>query len=154
MMRFERLLRDSEIKRENKVVALKFLVHLVGDVHQPLHVGRRGDKGGKTIKVSWFGAHSNLRRVWDEHMINATKLSFYEFAQFIEHPTPQEVAAWQSSTNSDRIEESMKQRETVCDIGNGNLSYAYRDKNLLAAKRRLLQAGIRSAGLLDAIFSE
>ncbi|GIR81319.1 MAG: hypothetical protein CM15mP83_0450 [Flavobacteriaceae bacterium] len=52
---------------------LRLLVHFVGDMHQPLHVGRSEDRGGNDIKVLWFGKNSNLHRVWDSEMINGYK---------------------------------------------------------------------------------
>lgn len=154
MKRFETVLRGPQANRKDKVLALKFLVHLVGDAHQPLHAARRVDRGGRTLQVSWFGEPTNLHWVWDEHMIDATKLSFSEFAQFIDHPSIQEIAAWQNGTYIDWLQESMNERKTVYDIGNANLSYVYWDKNLPIVKQRLLQAGVRLAGLLDSIFSE
>ena len=50
------VLRNSKSPREEKIVALKFLVHLVADLHQPLHAGRASDRGGNEIQVTWHGA--------------------------------------------------------------------------------------------------
>jgi len=80
IQRLTGVLRDSQATPQDKVVAVKFLVHFVGDIHQPLHVGRHDDQGGNTIQVQWFGAPSNLHKVWDEQLIEAQKLSFSEFA--------------------------------------------------------------------------
>src|SRR5260370_19352158 len=51
----------------------RFLVHFVGDVHQPLHVGRRDDRGGNDIQVTWFGESTNLHAVWDEKIIERSE---------------------------------------------------------------------------------
>ena len=63
--RFSAVLRDGQATRPAKQEALRFLVHFVGDVHQPLHVGRRADLGGNTVEVTLFGEKTNLHSVWD-----------------------------------------------------------------------------------------
>src|SRR5262245_31080294 len=90
IQRLTRVLRDPQATLQDKVVALKFLVHCVGDIHQPLHVGRRDDHGGNTLQVRWFGESSTLHKVWDEQLIEAEKLSFSEFAAFLAPPTAAE----------------------------------------------------------------
>ncbi len=75
---FSDVLRSADASHEEKGEALKFLVHFVGDVHQPLHVGRRADQGGNSVQVSWFGETTNLHRVWDSEMIDHEGLSFTE----------------------------------------------------------------------------
>ena len=75
----------DELKTKNFTVdeqfALKSLIHLVGDIHQPLHVGNGEDKGGNDVKVTFFGDKSNLHRVWDSDMIDFEQLSYQEYAQ-------------------------------------------------------------------------
>ena len=53
----------------DKLVALKYLVHFVGDVHQPLHAGYADDKGGNTYQVRFDGRGTNLHAVWDSGLI-------------------------------------------------------------------------------------
>ena len=55
---------SSEAKRR-KWEALSFLGHYLGDVHQPLHAGKKTDLGGNSIKIYWYGSRSNLHKVWD-----------------------------------------------------------------------------------------
>ncbi|MEA2602620.1 MAG: nuclease [Acidobacteriota bacterium] len=153
MQRFEKVLRDPQADRQSKADALKFLVHFVGDVHQPLHVGRRADRGGNEIIVLWFSEPSNLHSVWDNGMIDATKLSFSELAEFIDHPTPEEVAAWQRATYADWIRESFDARPQVYDIGKRDLSFDYAFRNMSLVEKRLVQAGVRLAGLLNSVFA-
>ena len=153
MLRFEIVLRDPQAAPEAKREALKFLVHFVGDVHQPLHVGRRADLGGNRVEVLWFAAPSNLHSVWDSQIIENEKLSYSEFAEFIDHPTLEELKAWQGSVYADWIRESKELRERVYQIGDGKLGYGYAYQNIPVIKRRLLQAGIRLAGLLNNVFA-
>ena len=74
---------------------LRLLIHIVGDVHQPLHVGRKGDRGGNDIKVTWFGESSNLHKIWDEGLIDNQQLSYTEYVNAINFTTPQQRAEWQ-----------------------------------------------------------
>jgi hypothetical protein len=150
--RFTKVLQDPQAAAEDKVEALRFLVHFVGDVHQPLHVGRRADRGGNEVLVTWFDKKTSLHVVWDEKIIEAEKLSFSELAEFIDHPTPAEIRTWQAASVLDWVRESMEVRARVYAIGNAKLEYLYAYQNAPLVKRRLLQAGVRLAGRLNALF--
>ncbi|HCZ36443.1 MAG TPA: S1/P1 Nuclease, partial [Cytophagales bacterium] len=126
--------------------------HMIGDMHQPLHVGKPGDRGGNDVKVKWFRNDSNLHRVWDSEMIDDTKLSYTELADALGKPGKDKLAKWQQGTVRDWALESVSYRPQVYDIGNGSLSYSYSYKYLPIAKERLLQAGIRLAALLNTIY--
>lgn len=62
-------LRDPRVPVRDKTDALKFLVHLAGDVHQPLHTGPPEDRGGSRTYMNWFGYRTSLHRVWDSGLI-------------------------------------------------------------------------------------
>jgi hypothetical protein len=131
---------------------LKMLVHLVGDLHMPLHVGRGDDQGGNRVRVKWFRADSNLHRVWDSDMIDDTKLSYTELAMSLGRPDAAGVKKLQSTNHYDWAYESMSYRAQVYTTGDGNLGYRYAYDNLPLVRRRLLEAGVRLAGLLNAIY--
>lgn len=150
---FSDVLVSPDASHEEKAEALKFLVHFVGDVHQPLHVGRRADRGGNSVRVTWFGRSTNLHQVWDSEMIDHEGLSFSELARFLDHPTEEQVAAWRASTPEDWVRESFALRAKVYDLGDGKLGYAYAYHEFPVVRERLLQAGVRLAGLLDEIFA-
>lgn len=133
---------------------LKMLVHMVGDIHQPLHVGKPGDRGGNEVKVKWFRTDSNLHRVWDSDMINDTDLSYTELALALGTPDKATIKKWQSASVRDWALESMTYRPQVYDIGNGNLGYQYSYKYFPSAKERMLQAGVRLAGVLNQIYGK
>jgi hypothetical protein len=70
------ILADESANRGRRNEALKWVVHLVGDIHQPLHAGNRGDRGGNRVQVSFFGERDNppygsinLHAIWDVHMV-------------------------------------------------------------------------------------
>ncbi len=147
-------LKSKKLSKKQEQETLKMLIHLVGDIHQPLHVGKPGDRGGNDVKVKWFRNESNLHRVWDSEMIDDTKLSYTELAASLGKPDDATVKKWQSATVRDWAHESMTYRPQVYDIGNGNLSYQYGYKYFSIAEQRMLQAGIRLAGLLNQIYGK
>jgi nuclease S1 len=152
--RFAAVLRDPQATRPAKQEALRFVVHFVGDVHQPLHVGRRADRGGNSVEVTLFGARTNLHSVWDSGLIESEQLSFTELAAFIDHPTLEELRTWQSSSPAEWVRESKAARDRVYKVGDGKLGYQYAFDNMPLIKRRLLQGGVRLAGLLNSIFAQ
>ncbi|RLA60013.1 MAG: S1/P1 Nuclease, partial [Epsilonproteobacteria bacterium] len=76
-------LRSQMTSQEDRAIALKWVAHIVGDLHQPLHCGHTADAGGNDINVSWFDQTKNLHEVWDIGLIEYDNLSFSEYADFI-----------------------------------------------------------------------
>ena len=156
---FEQVVRDPEAARADKLVAIRYLVHLVGDLHQPLHVGLATDRGGNSVRVEFFGDLTNLHSLWDSGMLRGERLSYTEFADFIDHLSPATVAELQSGTFRDWAQESFELRSEAYDYGRRNrntnlprLSYQYSFRNMPTVRKRLMEAGVRLAGLFNSIF--
>ncbi|MFT6866390.1 MAG: hypothetical protein ACJA08_001221 [Cyclobacteriaceae bacterium] len=146
-------LKSKKFTDEDEAFALKLLVHLVGDLHQPLHVGNGKDKGGNDLKVEYFWSSSNLHRIWDSGIIDGQQYSFTEYTARIDHASKTEILEWQSSDVLDWAYESKNLRAQVYDIpDNKKLGYRYDYDNLGVVNKRLLQAGIRLAGILNKIY--
>ena len=145
-------LKSKKLNAKDEAEHLKMLIHLIGDIHQPLHVGIPGDRGGNDIKVSWFRSDSNLHRVWDSEMIDDSKLSYTELGESLEKPDQTKIVSWQKSSVTDWATESISYRDAVYKYGNGKLSYKYTYDNFHIVRYRLLQAGIRIAGVLNTIY--
>lgn len=146
-------LKSGGLSPKQEAENLKVLVHLVGDLHQPLHVGNGTDRGGNDVHLQWFGESSNLHRVWDSEMIDDKQLSFTELSRFINHPTEAQVREWQSSSVLDWAYESQALLPKVYDMPESKeLSYEYTYKNWETVEMRLLKAGIRMAGLINEIY--
>ncbi|MDR2556159.1 MAG: S1/P1 nuclease [Bacteroidales bacterium] len=75
--------KKDDVCQENDTVLLKLLVHFVGDMHQPLHLGRYEDLGANKIYVKWFGQKTNLHSVWDNKIISIETLSYTEWVQYL-----------------------------------------------------------------------
>ncbi|MCP4459243.1 MAG: S1/P1 nuclease [Cytophagales bacterium] len=150
---FTAQLKSDTLTLDEERFALRILIHLVGDIHQPLHVGNGEDRGGNSFKIKYFWEDSNLHRVWDSGMIDGQKLSFTEWAMFIDHNEIGEVEKLQNSTPLDWANESMAMRESVYDTkGSDNLTYAYTQEHRKDIQLRLKQAGIRLAGLINSVY--
>ncbi|HLV41718.1 MAG TPA: S1/P1 nuclease [Brumimicrobium sp.] len=140
---------DPELEKEY----LMILIHLVGDIHQPLHVGNGTDKGGNDVKVSWFGENSNLHRVWDSDIIDGKKYSYTELTEIINHPSNDEVVSWQTDNVEDWAHQCMEFRDGIYDFGSGYAwEYKYMYANWSVMKNQLLKGGVRLAGVLNDIY--
>ena len=152
----KRLIQELETKQftdEDELFAIRCLIHLIGDIHQPLHVGTAEDRGGNDVKVKWFGSNSNLHRVWDSDMIDGQQLSYTEMAESINFPTNSQILQWQKDPLMKWVEESISYREQIYALpDNSSIGYRYSFDNWATVEHRLLQAGIRLAGVLNQIY--
>lgn len=147
-------LKNKSLPLEQRRNALAFLVHLVGDLHQPLHVGRDEDQGGNKIVVYWFGDKTNLHSVWDSKFIESQEYSYTEYAKLLDIADPAQVKAWQSSSLEEWFYESHVASDAIYD-GSPNeakLSYSYNFKFQNMLNQQLLKGGVRLAALLNQAF--
>jgi hypothetical protein len=159
---FEELMRaNGAAPREGSVelTALCFLAHFVGDVHQPLHVGRGGDRGGNSIAVNFFGEITELHSVWDSAIIERQGLSFTEFSRFLVAELGGEVdpgdggpEAWAGESQAYRQRLYEIWGKTSRDNYLPDLGYRYVYDHIGAIKRHLYLGGLRLAGLLNSIY--
>ena len=148
--RMSATLADPEQPEKERREALKWLVHLVADIHQPLHVGRKDDRGGNEIDVVWFQEEKNLHWVWDNGLIQQRDLSFSELAEYLLlQASHEDIDAWQSVGMREWARESHALRPGIYDIGDGDISWDYLEAHWATVEKRILQAGIRLAGLLN-----
>ncbi len=151
-------LKDKNTPLAERQFYLRFLVHLVGDIHQPMHAGHAEDRGGNLVEVKFFGKPTKLHSLWDTDLLESQNLSFTEYAAFIDTQDKQLIKTYLTSTPADWLKESMALSETLyqsaAPINNASpdLSYGYIYQQLPIAQQRLLQAGIRLAGLLNSIY--
>jgi hypothetical protein len=100
------VLKSPSSTLKDKRFYFKFLVHVVGDIHQPMHVGHSEDRGGNRIKVKFFGKDSNLHSLWDGLLVENQNLSFTEFAHFIDTNDKTLISKYLNSQPKDWILES------------------------------------------------
>lgn len=169
------VLKDPAADVEKKKFALRFVVHLIGDLHMPLHVGNGIDRGGNSCRVTFHGRNTNLHALWDEGMIEFTDLSFTELARFAqEGKKKKDRWAVQTGTPVDWARESKILRGTIypenvkvdakpiasvkeycrTDITVApemmpKLGYEYSYKFMPIVEEKIYQAGVRLAYLLN-----
>jgi hypothetical protein len=150
------LITDNAVSRERKVAALKFIVHFVGDLHQPMHVSREEDKGGNTIQLNYDGQGTNLHAVWDSKLIDHTGLDYQQLAAKYDNAPPAQIRQWQNDPVVKWMWESYQITgqlyAEVDSMHDRSIGQAYYDEHIATVALRLEQAGVRLAGLLNVLF--
>ncbi|MBC8081860.1 MAG: S1/P1 nuclease [Hymenobacter sp.] len=149
------ILKDDSKTQPERLAALKFVVHIVGDVHQPMHTGHAEDKGGNDIKVKFRNRDTNLHGLWDSGLIEYQGLSYTEMATAYDtglrgsqirtlQAAPPEQWLWESYQASAQLYQ---------ETPNGTeIDYRYYPAHAELMKRRIIEAGVRLAGLLNEAF--
>lgn len=149
-----KIVKDENSPQEDKAFYLKLLVHLVGDLHQPMHVGRIEDKGGNDIQVQWFNRGSNLHKVWDLNMIEDFGMSYTELAESLPRLTKAQEEYMQQGTIYDWVEESQDiANELYGSVTVGEkLFYRYNYVWWDTVEKQLQKGGLRLAKILNEIY--
>ena len=148
-------LRNKQLPFEKKQMYLRLVIHIAGDIHQPLHVGRFEDLGGNRIRVLWFGDSTNLHSVWDDKMIESQNLSYTEYVKAINHSTKEQRKHWQQQSITEWFFESYQLAGKVYSgvtQPHQRLSFRYNFDYIGMLNSQLLKGGVRLAGLLNSIF--
>lgn len=144
--------------RESKVEALKFIVHFVGDLHQPMHISRAEDKGGNTIQLNYEGQGTNLHALWDSKLIDHQGLTYQQMADKYDVATTAEIQKWQRDPLILWIWESYKVSSRlymeVDSLSGRGIGEAYYQAHISIIQQRIEEAGIRLAGLLNGILDD
>ena len=100
-------LKSGRLTPEEETLSLKMLIHLVGDMHCPMHLGRLSDLGGNKRPVRFFGRDTNLHSVWDTNIPEAVhKWSYSEWQQQIDRLTDEEAAQIAAGEPADWVKET------------------------------------------------
>lgn len=149
-----KVLKNEQSTEEDKVFHLKMLIHLIGDLHQPMHIGRKEDKGGNDIQVQWFGQGTNLHAVWDTKMIEDFNMSYLELVADADNLSKMQVTTLQTGSVVDWVNEvHVTTKEVYGSAKEGDkLSYRYSYLYLQTVRTQLQKGGIRLAKVLNEIF--
>jgi len=150
---FREVLGDTSNSDEDRAEALKFLVHFVGDMHQPLHCADDNDRGGNDVRVKFFGGKSNLHQVWDSRILDRAKIPDDEdYADRLEATlapgdetqiTKGDPVKWANATHTLAV------NNAYVLPANKTLGQTYVNKNLPVVNRQLLRGGLRLAKILN-----
>jgi len=141
----------STLTKEEVNLNLKVLFHLMGDLHQPLHVGYGNDRGGNDIKLTYNGKQFNLHRIWDTEIIESKK------------NTTEDVLGLLSKTSNRKIKKMVKgdpilwlnQTRKTLDVVytyTDVISDEYINRSYPVAENQLLRGGVRLGNVLNEIF--
>lgn len=149
------VLEDPTADEKDQTFYLKMLIHLIGDMHQPLHFGLKEDRGGNDFEVDWFRESSNFHRVWDSEMINSYGMSYSEMAQNRTVLTTEEITDFARGNVMDWVEDTRVLTRKVYKSANerDNLGYKYMYDWYDTLNLQLHKAGIRLAKVLNQIYS-
>jgi hypothetical protein len=147
-------LKKKDLTKENKLLYLHMLIHIIEDVHQPMHTAHTADKGGNDVKVTWFNEPSNLHSVWDSKLIDFQQLSYTEYATAINHTTAGQRAELQKAPISQWLFESQQLAEKIYTDTkpDAKLGYNYNFQFIDTINQQLLKGGVRLAGVLNQLF--
>jgi hypothetical protein len=152
LQKFSKIVKDGTAPLKERQRALRFIVHIIGDLHQPLHAGNGTDKGGNDVDLEFFWEKSNLHRVWDSGLIDRRKLSYTEWTNWLsEKITPEQVASWTTIDPLVYIAESAVIRDTIYPETE-RLGWDYLYQHLPTATERLQEGGVRTAAHLNNLF--
>lgn len=149
------ILNDPEATPQERDLALKILIHVVGDMHMPLHMGHATDLGGNRIKVKFFNRETNLHSAWDSSLPEAAhKWSYTEWQRQIDRVTRKQEKELSDGT----VEEWFAETAAICaeiykELPEGTkLSYDHVAKYAPVIEDQLLKGGLRLARILNYIY--
>ncbi len=148
------ILKDKNTSEKDKAFHLKLLVHFMGDLHQPMHLGLEEDKGGNDFQVRWFNDGTNLHAVWDSKMIDQFQMSYTELSENLPALNKQEIIKLQQGSVLEWAEEMRSLTKEVyssASVGD-KLGYRYMYDHFNTVRKQLQTGGIRLAKVLNEIF--
>lgn len=141
---YQAILGDGSRTDAERAQALDFVVHLVADLHQPLHASSGNDAGGNDFQVRWHGHGTNLHAVWDSRMLNARGLSYRAYADLIARDT-------RSVPQLDPVQWAEESCRIARDVypSTRTITPTYVERERPIEEARLREAGMRLATLLN-----
>ena len=149
------LLSNPSTPGADPTLALKILIHVTGDMHQPMHMGHATDLGGNRVKVKYFGRDTNLHSVWDGSLVeSAHKWSYTEWSDQIDRVSKEQEAAIVDGSIDDWAKQTLALANQVYQSTpeGTNLSYDQVAAATPVIEQQLLNGGLRLAHLLNIIF--
>lgn len=142
---------------EKEALDLKMLIHLVGDMHQPMHMGRLSDRGGNRHKIKFFNRPTSLHTIWDTDLVESVhKWSYTEWQEQVDRASEEEIKEIVSGTVNDWAKESYEIAKLIYAATPEGFNVYY---DYLAAWRpviedRFLRGGLRLASVLNSIYTK
>ncbi len=149
------ILGDSVSVRSQKNLALKIIIHLVGDLHQPMHLGHKSDLGGNRTQVRFFDQGTNLHGVWDTKLPNAAHAWTYtEWTDQLDRTDTESQRQLCAGNIDDWAKESLAIATRLYDTFTPGSKISYNEIAYWTptVEQQLLKGGLRLAEILNAVF--
>lgn len=160
---FRKILADPHAPKPRRRMALRYVVHLLEDAHQPMHVGDNRDRGGNAVQLRFFGDdQTNLHQVWDSGLLRVGYRRERELTEaLIDLARRPEARDWSTGRIEDWVNESLEAARQAYRVpGDRSLLRSgmrigreYQEANLPIAVERLARAGYRLSDVLNASFA-
>jgi len=140
---------------EQKELAMKILIHIVGDLHQPMHMGHLKDLGGNKIPVKFFDRKTNLHKIWDGSIMNSGhSWSYTEWANQLDRLSDEEEAIESAGNVDDWALQTYDIAKRVYNYfpKGTKVSYNHVATWTPVIEQQLLRGGLRLARILNAIY--
>ncbi|HEU4506771.1 MAG TPA: S1/P1 nuclease [Pyrinomonadaceae bacterium] len=149
----------QETEPLSRAMALSFLAHLMGDLHQPLHVGGT-DLGGNLVNVNWMNRWpTNLHSTWDDEMVDYERLDYKEYARFLDRASEADAKRWLTGDTVSFADEAIAMRPKLYVFPDNSrqpaihlISYKYVGAHRDRMREQLLKGGLRLGRVLNSIF--
>lgn len=149
------ILKDKKASIDDRRLALKMVIHLMGDLHQPMHMGHKSDLGGNRWKINYFRADNNLHGIWDTQLVeSAHKWSYGEWTNELDRLSKAQVRDIQSGTPEEWGKQTFELATQVYEGSpeGSKLSYDYVRTWTPVIEQQFLRGGLRLANVLNEIF--
>lgn len=155
----QKILADRSASRADRAEALRWVVHLVGDLHAPLHAGDRGDRGGNDVRVELDGRQTNLHAAWDSGLLKVMQRREEELVKMLTHRIEHrgDLRQIRAGTITDWAMESHdRARDVVYGLlpSTLTLDVPYRISAALVIEDQLMRASVRLAWLIEQALGE
>lgn len=149
-----KILKAKESTNQEKAFHLKLLVHFMGDLHQPLHLGLEEDKGANDFQMRWFNEGTNLHRVWDSNMIDSYQMTYTELTSNLPRISETEIEKIKEGTLLEWVEQERELTKKIYQSASTGekLGYRYMYDHFSTVKIQLQKGGLRLAKILNEIF--
>lgn len=148
-------LKSGTLPPDEETLALKMLIHLVGDMHCPMHTGHLSDRGGNQRPVTMFGKPTNLHSIFDTALPEAAhRWSYTEWQRQLDRLGKEQIAAVQAGEPRDWLLETSEICKEIYDFTpeGTKVSYDYVAKYTPIIEQQFLRGGLRLARLLNEIY--
>lgn len=142
----------SSAENSEKEIWLKFLIHFVGDLHQPMHVGRPDDRGGNSTKVSYDGKNINLHALWDSSFIEKQGLDVDKFVVKLISQNRSMQYLTEEFDSQIVVDENLALRDFLYSFKGNKIDKVYEREAIKVTDDKLWMGGLRLASILNSVF--